>query len=126
MIRKIRGIPVVTEMDHRWTQSAPKLREAYGAARKALDDLVRTMNEHDVEMEQDDWLEMVREMTAANCYADSCRVDNCARDGDYQVQPHWFPVAIESDGPGWLVCHYFCPEHGWHTCGYSPLAPWSF
>jgi hypothetical protein len=126
MIRTIEGIPVVTDMDHWWSQKSPRLREAYNAARMALDDLVRTMNEHDFEMEQAEWLEVVREMAAANVYADSCKSENCAGDGGYQVQPHWFPIAIESEGEGWLVCHYNCPKHGHHTCGYSPLAPWSF
>lgn len=123
MFRKFEGIPVVTEMDHTWSHRSSELRHAYERARKALDDLVHAMNDHGIKVEQSRWLEIVQEMAAANVYADSCKVQNCARDHDYEVAPHWLPLKIEFEGGDWLRCHYWCPEHGWRTCGYSALAP---
>lgn len=119
MIRKIEGIPVVTEMDHTWSLRTPELREKYDAARMAMDDLLQLMNEQGIDMEHGEWLETVREMAAANAYADHW---GCTDD----VGPHWLPVKIVHEGGDWLRCHYHCPEHGWHTCGYSATLPFRY
>ena len=115
MIREIEGIPVVVEMDHRWSQRTSELRRAYRAARSALNDLVHVMSEHGIEMDQGDWLEVVREMAAANVYDDACKVDRC-------LELH-NALKITDLEAGGIRADYVCPEHGWHACWWSPTAP---
>lgn len=98
--------------------SSAGLLPEYAAAAKALDDLLKAMRANNMApFGQDEWLKVVRDMTAAIPFSDCC-------DCDSEVYTCGVVPTIVKIEEGWVKAVYACPECGrkW-TCGWSLTAP---
>jgi DNA-directed RNA polymerase subunit M/transcription elongation factor TFIIS len=98
----------------------------YEVARLALDQLVKALERHEVDLTarssypsaQGAWLQVVTQMAASLPYADECPACSCGDQGGL----HW-PYQTTVDGD-WLTGRYRCGHcgHRW-SCGYAVNAP---
>lgn len=126
------NITGVETFDHSSLKRLPE----YHKARKALDDLVHAINEHEAmpgsgtyQKGQVVWLKVVEQMATSLPYADSSghhdgnpNYRNCPLNTDDYLAL-WFPYRIVAEN-GWCSCWYRCQEcnHEW-TCGYAVNIP---
>ncbi|ACZ92022.1 hypothetical protein [Streptosporangium roseum] len=102
----------VTSFDHHRLADLPE----YNRVGKALNDLLTAINRAEIEISQPEWLDAVRNLTAALPFADGC--DECP------PVSITVPARTEIDTDGWLTGYYKCTEHGrqW-TSGWALDAP---
>lgn len=111
----------VESFDHSSLRHLPE----YHKARKALNDLIHAINDHDeIELGQAGFLKVIEQMGSSLAYADSSGHD---RNTDCHWQYHlaWpYRAVVEK---GWLRGWYRCAECGeeW-TCGYAVNFPMFF
>jgi len=90
----------------------------YAAAAKALDDLIKAMQEKELfPLGQDEWLKVVRDMTAAIPFSDCC-------DCNSEIYISGVVPTGAKIERGWVTGVYICPEcrKRW-TCGWSLTVP---
>lgn len=117
-----KNVTGVESFDH----SLLKLLPEYHVARKALDDVIHAICEHDLEVSQATWLKVAEQMAASLPYADCSGHDDSPNYATCPLKGYstlWWPYRIVVKD-GWCNCRYRCWECNYEwTCGYAVNIP---